>query len=200
MHLSSTQSAPPELGRAIRQTRKELGLTLDQVSARSGISKSMLSQIERGLVNPTFAVVWNLTQALSLDLNSLMGGAMEDKRRVVEHVRPYSTPVKMSADGKCSLRLLSPKRTVLPVEWYDVRFERSGVLSSDAHATGTYEHLTCLEGALELEVAGLVVQVACDETVRYYADQPHAIRNCASLQSRALLMIALPAQYASERL
>ncbi len=193
--MTDLQLPPPELGKVLRQTRAELGLTLDQLSARSGISKSMLSQIERGLVNPTFSVVWNMTQALGLDLSTIVGDAEADKRRVIEHVREYSTPVNRSADGKCSLHLLSPKRTVLPIEWYDVRMQEGGQLNSDAHAVGTYEHVTCLEGRIDVEVAGKVVGVDVGDTVRYFADQPHSIRNTNNGLSRALLLIALPSQF-----
>ena len=44
----------PELGGALQAIRKERKLTLEQLADRSGVSKSMLSQIERGKVNPTF--------------------------------------------------------------------------------------------------------------------------------------------------
>lgn len=193
--MTDAQLPPPELGKVLRRTRAELGLTLDQLSARSGISKSMLSQIERGLVNPTFSIVWNMTQALGLDLSTIVGDAEADKRRVIEHVREYSTPVKKSADGKCSLHLLSPKRTVLPVEWYDLRLKQGGELASEAHAPGTYEHVTCLEGRLCLDIAQTEINVEVGETVRYYADQPHTLRNSHRSDSRALLLIALPSQF-----
>ena len=54
----------PRIGPAIQKERKLRKLTLEQLSVQSGVSKSMLSQIERGEANPTFAVVWSLTQAL----------------------------------------------------------------------------------------------------------------------------------------
>ncbi|HAJ19552.1 MAG TPA: hypothetical protein DCL95_05730, partial [Rhodospirillaceae bacterium] len=62
---------PPQLGAIVRKARKQHRLTLEQVSERSGVSKSMLSQVERGTVNPTFAVVWNLMQSLGLDMADL---------------------------------------------------------------------------------------------------------------------------------
>ena len=191
----TTSMNPPELGTAVRAKRRELGLTLDQVSARSGISKSMLSQVERGLVNPTFSVVWNLTQSLGLDLSALVSDGATDRKRVVTHVPAYSAPEKRSADGLCTLRLLSPQRTVLPLEWYELRLQPAGILTSPAHAAGTYEHLTCLDGTLRLTLEGQEIVVCAGETVRYYADQPHSIGNGGKAPARALLMIALPEQY-----
>ena len=52
---------PPQIGPVIQKARKARHLTLEQLSRLSGVSRSMLSQIERSETNPTFAVVWSLT-------------------------------------------------------------------------------------------------------------------------------------------
>ncbi len=192
---SPIHTPPPELGAILRETRKRLGLTLDQLAERSGVSKSMVSQLERGLVNPTFAVVWNLTQALGLDIADLDSNDRNGSVRVADHMPAYATPVKRSADGKVQLRLLSPKRTVLPAEWYDVIFESGGRLDSDAHAKGTFEHLHCIEGRLEIVIGNDVLAVAAGETLRYFADRPHSIYTAGDTPARAFLVIGLPNQF-----
>ena len=63
----------PEIGPAIKRERKARKLTLEQLGTLSGVSKSMLSQIERGEANPTFAVLWSLTQAMEIELSDLIG-------------------------------------------------------------------------------------------------------------------------------
>lgn len=189
--------APPDIGHIVQNERKRLGLTLVQLSERSGISKSMLSAIERGKVNPTFSVVWALTQALGLEMQNFT--AVTPPQAVVDHMHHYSTPAKRSADGLCELKLLSPIRSVLPMEWHELNFQPGGVLRSNAHAPGTYEHLTCLEGALRVEVGDINVSAGKGDTLRYYADQPHAIFNDSDLPLRALLVVALPSQYAAPK-
>lgn len=47
----------PNLGPKLQAIRKEKSLTLEQLAERSSVSKSMLSQIERGQANPTFATL-----------------------------------------------------------------------------------------------------------------------------------------------
>ena len=195
---SPIQTRPPELGAILHQTRKGLGLTLEQLATRAGVSKSMLSQIERGLVNPTFAVVWSLTQALGLDMADLDAGGRAEPERIADHMPAYATPVKTSADGRVTLRLLSPKRTVLPAEWYDVLFEPGAVLESEAHAKGTFEHLHCIAGDLEISIDGNGLPVEPGGTLRYFADRPHTIRNLRDEPARAFLVIGLPAQFQGE--
>lgn len=185
---------PPRLGGIIRAARKNHRLTLEQVSERSGISKSMLSQVERGTVNPTFAVVWNLMQALGLAMSDLVDAASAEES-VIDHMPAYSTPTQKSKDGRVTLKLLSPLRTLLPLEWYLLEFTPGGALESDAHLPGTYEHLTCLVGDLAVELGDRKVTGRAGDTLRYNADRPHCIRNLADHPASALLLVALPQQY-----
>ena len=47
----------PDIGKHVKIARKALGLTLERLAERTGVSKSMLSAIERGTANPTFSIV-----------------------------------------------------------------------------------------------------------------------------------------------
>lgn len=183
----------PDIGRLVKTTRKSLDLTLEQLAERSGVSRSMLSAIERGTANPTFSVVWALAQSLGLDLATVEGASKQDAP--IEHVHHYSIPMRRSADGKCELFMLSPVRTVLPVEWHHLIMKPNGCLDSKAHAVGTFEHLTCLSGALSVSVDGKSVHASAGDTLRYRADKPHRIDNVADEETTALLLVAQPDQY-----
>ena len=100
----------------VKIARKKRGLTLEQLAEKSGVSRSMLSTIERGEVNPTFSVVWSLTQTLGISLNQLDEGTGSNP--MIEHIHAYSTPSQSSPDGLATLLMLSPRTTVLPVEWH----------------------------------------------------------------------------------
>ncbi len=61
--------SPAEAGRLstrVIELRKRRGLTLEQLAAASGVSRSMLSQIERGKANPTLAVTLRIAQAFDI--------------------------------------------------------------------------------------------------------------------------------------
>lgn len=185
--------SPPNIGKHVKVARKALGLTLERLAERTGVSKSMLSAIERGTTNPTFSIVWSLTQALGLDLSILDQEARQEDP--IEHLHHYSTPLRRSADGLCELFMLSPRRTVLPVEWYRLVMKPGGKLDSDAHAQGTFEHLTCLHGRLSISVDARSVDADTGDTLRYRADRPHCIANRSDGDTEALLLVAQPSQY-----
>jgi len=197
----SSDQPPPPLGARIRSERKARRLTLDDMAARSGVSKSMLSQIERGKVNPTFVVLWNLTLALGIEFADLVGGTAGEGRKseLIEHRKAYATPVIKSADGLCELRILSPTRTILPIEWYEVRFQPAGVLASEPHAVGTFEYLTCFDGVFRITLGGNAYEIQEGETAQYFADQPRRIENPGRVPARGILVVALPAAYETPR-
>jgi transcriptional regulator with XRE-family HTH domain len=180
----------PKIGPAIQKERKLRRLTLEQLSAQSGVSKSMLSQIERGEANPTFAVVWSLTQALQIDFGALVGG--ESSAASVDQIevtsRPH-TPEIRSADGKCRLRILSTPRLAGHTEWYDVEIDPSGSLDSEPHTAGTFEHFTALTDGFEIVSGASVMPLKEGETARYPVDVPHRITNACDKPVRGFLVV-----------
>ena len=62
---------PPKVGREIQRLRLLNNITLDELARKSGVSKSILSQIERDLSNPTLATIWRITKALESSLDDV---------------------------------------------------------------------------------------------------------------------------------
>ncbi|MEL6364054.1 MAG: XRE family transcriptional regulator [Pseudomonadota bacterium] len=184
---ASNDDAAPEIGPRLQARRRALGWTLEDLAARSGVSRSMLSQIERGRANPTFATLWGLTRALGLDLSEL--GETPAASGAVEVAPAHFTPEIKSADGLCTLRILSPIDLAGRTEWYELTVEPGGALVSEPHAAGSREHLTALDGALEIESGPSTGRVEAGATARYAADAPHIIRNGGAEPARALLVV-----------
>lgn len=75
MNPRQTPQPQPALGAAIRELRKKRGATLETVAAEAGITLNMLSLIERGEGNPTWATVQRVAAALSVPVSELAGVA-----------------------------------------------------------------------------------------------------------------------------
>ena len=104
---------PPNIGPNLKRDRRAWKLTLEQLAAMSGVSKSMLSQIERGEANPSFAILWSLTQALGVRFSDILGdGPAGVEKDQIEVTTAGHTPEIRSADGMCVLRILNPARLV----------------------------------------------------------------------------------------
>ena len=57
-----------ELGKQIKHRRKVLGLTIRDLADLTGMSKTTISQIERGVGNPTFEILQNIFEYLNLEI------------------------------------------------------------------------------------------------------------------------------------
>src|SRR5688500_12981152 len=64
--------AEGEVGQAVRRRRREAGLSLEELAERSGVSATMLSEVERGLKNPTVRLAWQVARALACSLSDLI--------------------------------------------------------------------------------------------------------------------------------
>lgn len=179
----------PNVGPLIQRERKAKGLTLEQLGALSGVSKSMLSQVERGEANPTLAVLWSLTQALGIDFGTLVSSASRDEAAGIDVLPLGKTPEIRSEDGLCRLRILSPPHLAGRTELYLLEFSAGGTLVSKPHTHGTVEHLTALSGDIEVRSGGAHVRLHEGETARYAADVAHAIVNPGRASRSAVLMV-----------
>ena len=180
---------PPRVGDTLAALRQAQALSLDALSRKAGVSKSMLSQIERAQANPTVAVVWRLANALGVPLGELLGSAPPPAEPAITVVPAHATPSLRHPDGACELRILGPIDLAGQFEWYALALQPGGTLESQPHEAGTREHLTVLTGTLEVVSGDETQHLERFETARYAADRPHAIRNLGQAESTAWLVV-----------
>jgi transcriptional regulator with XRE-family HTH domain len=180
-------AAPPRVGEHIQRLRAERRMTLNDLSRAAGVSKSMLSEIERDKANPTIAVAWRLTNALGVSLDSLFAPPKAPEAIAVSG--PHDIPTLSGHEAKYQLRVWGPIELAGKFEWYELTLQAGGALVSNAHEPGTREHLTVLHGSIEIEAAGTTKRLKTADTARYVADEPHAIRNAGKGEAKALLVV-----------
>lgn len=178
---------PPKVGQEIQRLRNERKLTLEDLSRAAGVSKSMLSEIERNRANPTIAVVWRLTNALGISLDHLF--THQKVEGTVRVVGAHESPTLSSEDKGYQLRVWGPIELAGKFEWYELLLQPGGSLESDAHDPGTTEHLTVVQGVIEVAVNDNLNTITEGQTARYPADVTHALRNTSAEVARGLLVV-----------
>lgn len=157
----------------LKETRRAQGLSLEAVANLSGVSRSMVSQIERGESSPTIATLWNLTRALQVDFAGLLDGdASKDQISVL---RASDVPCIDNMGRGCRIRILSPPEDAGKHEIYDLRFDVNGALNSAPHTRGTEEQLTVIQGSLRVTSGTAADLLTIGDTARYAADVTHSI-------------------------
>lgn len=175
------------LGNRVKQLRAERGWSLEALAGASGVSKSMLSEIEREQANPTLAVTLRIAQAFELSLGELIGtpGATSGIRVIRNADRAYH----YRSDDHCRIRTLSPLNLEKDVEFYEVTLQPEGALRSQAHYEGTREFLTVVKGQVKVESGGDSELLHHGDSSNYRADVPHAIVNAGRGEAVVFLVV-----------
>ncbi len=185
--MTEKSSIAERLARRLKETRKSKGLSLEATSKLSGVSRSMLSQIERGESSPTVATLWSLTRALRVDFAGLLDEGNAEGT-IKEIMRANRTPTIDSQGEGCRIRILSPPDQAGTLEVYEIEFSVNGALKSAPHRQGCVEHLTVLEGALSVVTGDEQAKVEQGDTIRYSADRDHEIL-AKGAAAKALLIV-----------
>ncbi len=158
----------------LKEARREKGLSLEAVAKLSGVSRSMVSQIERGESSPTIATLWNLTRALQVDFAGLLEEEQTAQKIIV--TRSDQVPTIDNRGEGCRIRILSPPEEAGRNELYELRLEEGGALESHSHKRGTVEHVSVISGTIDVISGESLAHLDHGDSARYAADVPHAIR------------------------
>ena len=170
----------------VREMRKSRGWTLEQLASLSGVSRSMLSQIERGAANPTLGVAFRIAQAFGMSLGDLVETPKSDPH--IDVIRVDDRSFLFRDDPLVRIRTLSPLHLEKDVEFYELTLRPGGVLASSPHYEGTREFLTIEEGHVRVTSAGEHVELCKGDSCHYPADVPHEIANLGEGDAVAFLV------------
>ncbi|MCU1489127.1 MAG: transcriptional regulator, family [Acidimicrobiaceae bacterium] len=174
------------VGRRLRALRRERGWSLSELSERCGVSRSMLSQVEREEANPTLVVAFRIAAALGVSLDEL--AATELPGTPISVIRRSDPRLVFRDDDDCRIRTLSALELEKDVELYEVLLRPGRSLASSAHYRGTREFLTVQSGAVRVTAAGGTVDLAAGDSAHYRADVAHVLENRGPSEALVLLV------------
>jgi transcriptional regulator with XRE-family HTH domain len=170
----------------VKAMRKEKGWTLEQLASLSGVSRSMLSQIERGGASPTLGVAFRIAQAFGMSLGDLVDAPAAAPK--IDVIRASDRGFLFRDDSQCRIRTLSPLHLEKDVEFYELTLKAGGALVSSPHYEGTREFLTIEEGTVRLTSGDETRELSKGDSAHYPADVPHRIENIGRGQAVAFLV------------
>ena len=176
-----------QLGGRVKELRGRRGLTLEALAERSGVSRAMISKLERGEKNPTLVVAAKLAEGLGVTLSQLVG--MEERREVVVVPREGRMVMRDSETG-FERQLLSPTFVGRGVEF--VRNEiPEGSTSGEfpPHRKGVAEHVVVERGRLRAVLGGEEYLLEEGDAVYFEADVPHRFDNAGEGKCSYYLVI-----------
>jgi|SRR5699024_3670663 len=176
-----------EIGVNLRTLRKDEGLSLRQLSAKTGLSHTLLSQVERGLAEPSLKTLRALSGVFGSNSSSLFTGP--DLAQVF-HSKASERSRIISPVGKIQYERVTPNNgqievlrgTLRPGDWS----------SEDPWSHEAIECVYVLEGTLTVEVNGERYIVPSDESITFSSQSPHRYGNEHEAPTAFLLSVSPP--------
>jgi transcriptional regulator with XRE-family HTH domain len=182
-------SAPsPGIGGRIAFLRRQQAISLENLAQKSGLTKSFLSKLERGISVPSISTAMALAESLGLSVAQLMGEQQYDDAICI--VRKGHRPsfmrrgsdvgydYEMLAAGK-RFKIMEPYIMRLPLMFQDKRrFEQAG-----------QEFLFVLSGSMEIEFADKVFRLDAGDAVYFDSNIPHRSRSLKGRIAEALVVV-----------
>jgi transcriptional regulator with XRE-family HTH domain len=167
--------SPVDTPNLLRSIRRDLGWSLDQTAARTGVSKAMLGQIERGESTPTVATLWKIATGLGVPMTALLEANRGDGDVLL--FRDASELRVRPAQEVMQRALLFPYDARFGFELYELTFAPAFESISEPHDIGVVEHVTVLHGEVELLVEEEWRPLKQGQSLRFPADRRHGYRN-----------------------
>ena len=187
-HLhSEAQSQLDILAEEVRSQRRHRDLSLESLALLSGVSRSMISKIERAEVTPSTTVLSRLAEALGVTFSRLMAPATE---REVLHIPAARQPVLRDESSGFLRRCLSPVLPGRGIDWV-LNTLPPGAETGEfvAHRRGVSEYIYVLKGKLRAAVGDKIILLNIGDSLYFEADAGHSFTNIAPEPCEYFLVI-----------
>jgi transcriptional regulator with XRE-family HTH domain len=142
-----------QISHKIKDSRKNRGITMQQLAAKAGVSKALISQIENNRTVPSLTVLLNIIRSLDLDLNDFFGDLPlhnKEEKVILRRAKDYRQQ-KEKDSGFLYKHILTPEIHGFPVDIILLELEkgasRGRLLNAEA-----YVYAYVVKGAAEYRV------------------------------------------------
>jgi DNA-binding XRE family transcriptional regulator len=174
------------IAQAVHRLRTERSWTLNELAARSGISRRLIVQIEQAQANPSIGTLLRLADAFEVTLSELL----PEQPTATVGVRPASEGLQLwdgPRGGSCSL-LISHG----PIELWSWTLKSGEVYESKPHRPGSVELLSVTAGILDLDVGHETISLSAGDSAWFDAGTAHAYRNPRRSTTRFIMVFSTP--------
>jgi transcriptional regulator with XRE-family HTH domain len=177
------------LARTLQAMRAERGWSLDQLAARSGVSKGVLVSLEQGRANPNLATLARVSDAFGVPITRLVEVTSETSVRVSG---PGQARVLWRGPSGGTGTIIAATEPPWAAELWRWMIQPGEGFGGDAHTPATRELVWVEEGTLTLTVAGEQYQVTAGQSARFPGGVPHAYRNDGTGALSLTMIVVVP--------
>lgn len=168
IHLYNIQNI---VARNLSDYRKKHNLSLDKVAIATGVSKNMLSQIEKGTSNPTITTLWKIANGLHLSLSQLTAMNNDNVDFIDE------SDIIPIIDEQIAIYPYFPYDDNKKFEMFKMEIQAGGKMLSEPHHTGSEEYIIVNKGQLKIAIDTTMYTINSNQAFRFNSDVPHRYFN-----------------------
>lgn len=163
----------PKVGQNLRRLRNSLGLSLDEASKLTGVSKAMLGQIERGESSPTISTLWKISSGLKVNFTSLL----DDEQNELVLVKKDDIKAIEEEEGKMVLYPIFQFSSKSGVDVFLVELDPGCKHISATHKNVLEEMVLVIEGTLTLKVEKEIYEIKAGNSLKFDGSLNHTYMN-----------------------
>jgi transcriptional regulator with XRE-family HTH domain len=186
-HVRSEDKTGGTVGQRIRDVRSARGLTLTALAEASDLSTGLISQVERGISDPSLETLRRIAKILDIPIFSLFQDQDEDAVSVIRRDRRKRV---QSPEQDIVYTRISPNRGKLEV--LQGRLSPRSASSAEAWSHPSEECLVVLRGNLVVEVSGEDYELQSGDSCYFDSNRPHRYRNPFDEPSEFIVSITPP--------
>jgi transcriptional regulator with XRE-family HTH domain len=185
---SSQDVMERRIAEGIKKRREQLGISANDLAERSGVSRAMVSKIERLEASPTAALLGRLCNGLGITLSSLIASAEATASPPI--ARAGEQPIWCDPDTGLLRTMMSPRNTDSNVEIVQVELPSGAEVHYEAVRTSYDQHLVVLQGKLTLMQGEEAFELGAGDCMRSRVDLKHTFINRGRAVCKYLVVIA----------
>jgi transcriptional regulator with XRE-family HTH domain len=176
------------IAEGLKQRRDELTLSTAELAVRSGVSRAMVSKIERLEVSPTAVLLGRLCNGLGITLSSLIAGAENSAGPPI--ARTNEQPVWRDPDTGLLRTMVSPLHTGSRTELVHVELPSGAEVKYDTQQQLHYDqHVLVLQGKLTMKFGQEHFELGAGDCIRSRFDVSHTFANRGRSPCKYLVVI-----------
>lgn len=172
----------------LQNLRLQQNKSIGQLADLTGLSKAILSNIEKGKSNPTINTIWKIAEALHVPYSALL----EPRRAAAEHITYQELVPQVDEAGNYRISCYYPSTPGRDFECFLLSFAPHAAHTTEGHAEHSEEYLFIHQGTLRLEVGGQSFVLATGDSLHFDATLRHTYRNDQELPCEALCINHYP--------
>lgn len=181
-----------KIGRRLKELRKEKDMTLDELSAKSGVALATLSRMENDKMPGTIKSHNSICKALGVSIAELYK-QLEDESKTVEEVPKAQRTEHFVHAKKATYELLVSKAMDKKLMPLMIKMASGGETQEEKNKTGVEKFIYMMMGTMDVFIGKEKYSLKRGDSLYFDASLPHHIKNSGKTEAEAICIISPPA-------